>query len=194
MKDEDKPSVVHSIDQIASRRGRGQAIRSSGMTINGDVADIADGHFAQILHCDECKIVDVFKYSYTDAKTKQDVFASYFWDDPEEPVNIKPLMMEYGPVDIGDYASVITSPQNVAAYEAIIDISTETMPDPLYVVRAIYWIRRCGGINAYDSKLMAKQAIAAVVSAQSKAREAKDRLLNELRDTQVRLRQKDDER
>lgn len=183
--------TIYSLDQKAAKKGRVQRVtEGSTMKIHGAVASSEQflaGHFAEITLQGIKTIVEVFHNDCIDdavpegspGRTKK---VAYYWIDPEHPERGTPLFQALNPVNLGPYERIISDPAHKAAYTALVGVAQE-IPDGLLMVRAIYWIQKRGGIDAYDPKLIAKQALSAVSTAAANARKEHDRQMQSVLQT-----------
>jgi hypothetical protein len=130
-------------------------------------------HFAEVTIGDERRIVAI---STVETPTGP---VPFWYDDPEHPDRLMPLLASMNPVNLGDYATFIHRDDNMSLFVSLCK-AIEDLPEPMYAVQAIDWIRRRGVLNEANQKMVAKQALNAVEQATRKRRGEFDRLLFQL--------------
>lgn len=150
------------------------------MKINAKLVSPQDypvGSFARIIEDGESLIVEVFHRDYQDERGQKAV-AVYYWSDPDHPEISSPLSVTLSPEPLGSYESIIQSPQARPIFMSLIEAATE-VPRGIYLVRAIHWILKRGGLAAYEPRLIAKQALSAVNAQAVRLRQQRNKDLSQ---------------
>lgn len=80
--------------------------------------------------------------------------------DPDQPLTTARIVRHFHqPEDLGSFEGYLAESNHREIYAKVID-NVKEIPHSLLIVRAIEWVKSRGGLQAYDSSLICRQALA----------------------------------
>jgi hypothetical protein len=127
------------------------------------------GHFARLAFLGRNVIAMTVDASVRDPRGRT---VPYFIDDPEHPELAQPLLLRHTPVDLGCFEDIVNTPANKPLYFALLTASEE-LPHTLFLVTAMEWIKRRGGLpeDAGARRALARQALSVVTGSLQERRD-----------------------
>ncbi len=130
-------------------------------------------HYAAITIGSERRVVAIF-HSQTPAGP-----VPFWYDDPENPQRALPLLMSMSPENLGDYGEYLKRDENMRVFVAICK-AIQDLPDPLFAIQAIEWVKARNIFSETNQRMVALQAMNAVEIAAQRRRRHFDQVISAL--------------